>query len=135
MVHRDVTLSICGVVVGILLGAGSVLFADQVRLNASTTEDTLTLRLEVYDVDPDQRVNSRAAEETKAVTRKARAVRVISESSPPVTIVEGEEESDTPAKVDNRCHELLVPQSNGKYLKTRRYWDCMGRQSIKMQYR
>ena len=38
MANRDVGVSICGVVVGVLLGAGSVMYAQDMLLNASSTD-------------------------------------------------------------------------------------------------
>lgn len=44
MAHRDVSVAICGAVVGVILGAGSLAFSQDVTLQGSVTQDVIQSR-------------------------------------------------------------------------------------------
>ncbi|MBI3332224.1 hypothetical protein HYZ99_04715 [Candidatus Peregrinibacteria bacterium] len=54
MANRDVALGLCGVVVGVLLGAGSVLYTEDATLGAASTDVAA-----YFDLDRGDRANVR----------------------------------------------------------------------------
>lgn len=112
MVNREVSLGICGVVVGILIGAGSVLYVQDVSLSASSSEN-YSLRPGIYDVHPVDRRNSRAAESSQVPVNT------------PLTTIKRDtgDGLDQPpvGKVNNNC-DTLRPGST-------RYTKCIGSQN------
>ncbi|MBI3332223.1 hypothetical protein HYZ99_04710 [Candidatus Peregrinibacteria bacterium] len=55
MANRDVALGLCGVVVGVMLGAGSMLYAQEATLSASSTDEVAAVYFDVPEEPPTAR--------------------------------------------------------------------------------
>lgn len=79
MANRDVALGLCGGVVGVLLGTGSVLFAQEVSLSASAVDQVAAVYLDLNTADTEdakarnvqRRVLEKQAEDNARAMRKA----------------------------------------------------------------